>query len=85
MKGLSREAAANRFAAELLMSGLMLKNAIRDFKGLDMRTVRELVARFDASMTALAYHLVESDMHPSLLAAYGKEGRHWFVRSKHIA
>lgn len=84
LKGLSREAAANRFAAELLMPGLVLKNAIRDFKALEMRTVRELAARFDVSMPAMAYRLVESDMHPSLLVAYGEDGRHWFARSKSI-
>ncbi|RKT34762.1 uncharacterized protein DUF955 [Roseovarius halotolerans] len=85
LKGLSREAAANRFAAELLMPGFMLKNAMRDFNRLDMKTVRELAARFDVSLTAMAYRLVESDVHPSLLVAYGKDGRHWFVRSKSIA
>lgn len=84
LKGLSREAAANRFAAELLMPSLMLKNAMRDFKRLDMKTVRELATRFDVSLTAMAYRLVESDVHPSLLVAYGNDGRHWFVRSKSI-
>lgn len=85
LKGLSQEAAANRFAAELLMPGFMLKNAMRDFDRLNMKTVRELSARFDVSLTAMAYRLVESDMHPSFLVAYGKDGRHWFVRSKSIA
>lgn len=85
LKGLSREAAANRFAAELLMPGLMLKNAMRDFNRLDMKTVRDLATRFDVSLTSMAYRLVESDIHPSLLVAYGKDGRHWFVRSKSIA
>ena len=85
LKGLSREAAANRFAAELLMPGFMVKNAMRDFNRLDMRTVREMATRFDVSLTAMAYRLVESDAHPSLLVAYGKDGRHWFVRSKSIA
>jgi len=37
------------------------------------------------SLTAMAYRLVERDVHPSLLVAYGKDGRHWFVRSKSIA
>lgn len=85
LKGLSKEAAANRFAADLLMPGFMLKKAMRDFNRLDMRTVRELATRFDVSLTAMAYRLVESDIHPSLLVAYGKDGRHWFVRSRSIA
>ena len=84
LKGLSREAAANRFAAELLMPSFMLKNAMRDFNRLDMTTVRNLASRFDVSLTAMAYRLVESDVHPALLVAYGKDGRHWFVRSKSI-
>lgn len=83
--GLSREAAANRFAAELLMPGFMLKDAIRDFNRLDLRTIRQLATHFDVSLTAMAYKLVESDFHPSLLVAYGKDGRRWFTRSKSIA
>ena len=85
LKGLSREAAANRFASELLMPGLMLKSAMRDFNHFNMKTVRELAARFDVSLTAMAYRLVESNAYPSLLVAYGKDGRHWFVRAKSIA
>jgi hypothetical protein len=85
LRGLSREAAANRFAAELLMPRFMLKSAMRDYNRLNMKTVRELATRFDVSLTAMAYRLVECDMHPSLLVAYGKDGRHWFVRSKSIA
>lgn len=84
LKGLSREAAANRFAAELLMPDFMIKDAMCDFKRLDLRTVREMATRFDVSLTAMAYRLVESDVHPSLLVAYGKDSRHWFVRSKSI-
>ncbi|MDV7142991.1 ImmA/IrrE family metallo-endopeptidase [Tropicimonas sp. TH_r6] len=83
-RGLSKEAAANRFAAELLMPRFMLKDAMRDFNRLDMRTVRKMATHFDVSLTAMAYRLVESDFHPSLLIAYGKEGRRWFVRSKSI-
>ena len=83
-RGLSKEAAANRFAAALLMPKFMLKDAIRDFDRLNMRTVREMATHFDVSLTAMAYRLVESDFHPSLLLAYGKDGRRWFIRSKSI-
>ena len=54
-QGLSREKSANRFASELLMPDFMLKNALGDFKKLDMRTVRLLADACSVSKTAMAY------------------------------
>lgn len=83
--GLSREAAANRFASELLMPKYMMKDVLRDFKRFTMKTVQEMADAFNVSKTAMAYRLVEIDFQPSLLVAYGKQGRKWFVRSKSVS
>lgn len=83
-RGMAQERDANSFAAELLMPGFMLKDRLRDFRTLNMHAVRQLADAFDVSRTAMAYRLVEMDHEPSILVAYGKDGRRWFVSSKSI-
>lgn len=83
--GISRERMANKFAAELLMPGGMLKTALREFRKFDMYVVRQLASEFNVSQTAMAYRLVELDHEPCMLVAHGPNGRRWFVRSKSLA
>ena len=82
--GLSREKAANQFAAEILMPEFMLKPILRDYRKFDMYAVRQLAGLFNTSNTAMAYRLVEMEKEPCILAAYGKSGRAWHISSKSI-
>lgn len=81
----SKEATANRFAAEMLMPQYMIRPMLRDFPKFTMNTVTELANEFGVSKTAMAFRLVEIEFEPSLLIAHGPEGRRWFIRSKSIA
>mgnify|MGYP002634082181 CR=1 FL=1 len=80
----SKEATANRFAAEMLMPQYMIRPMLNDFSKFNMNTVTKLADEFGVSKTAMAFRLVEIDFEPSLLIAHGPDGRRWFVRSKSI-
>lgn len=82
--GLSREKAANQFAAELLMPEFMLKPMLRDYRKFDMRAVKQLAGIFNTSKSAMAYRLVEMEKEPCILAAYSKTGYKWHISSKSI-
>ncbi len=82
--GVSREKAANQFAAELLMPEFMLKPILRDYRRFNMHAVRQLASTFNTSKTAMAYRLVEMEKEPCILAAYSKSGYVWHISSKSI-
>ncbi|WP_102873399.1 ImmA/IrrE family metallo-endopeptidase [Phaeobacter inhibens] len=82
--GVSRERAATQFAAELLMTEVMLKLILRDYRKFNMHAVRQLARTFNTSKTAMAYRLVEMVKGPCILAAYRKSGCVWHISSKSI-
>jgi hypothetical protein len=53
-------------------------------KELTFKTVRELCATFQTSLTATAIRLVELGSFPAIVVCSSKEGRKWFVRGPDV-
>ena len=79
-----KEAAADRFAADLLMPDFLLRESLRVQKRLDLRTIEAIASEYGVSRSAAGIRLVERDFEPSLLVCHGPGGRKWFVRSASV-
>lgn len=78
-EGKDSEAAANRFAANLLMPSFMFDPRAKN-RPITFETVRSLAKVFQTSLTATAIRLVESGSMPGMVLCTGLRGRQWFVR-----
>ncbi|MEL6216989.1 MAG: ImmA/IrrE family metallo-endopeptidase [Pseudomonadota bacterium] len=74
----SPERMADSYAADLLMPPYLFRPLARDHRRLNFATVGAMADAFDASKTAIAIRLVESDHSPAMLVCHGPEGRRWF-------
>jgi Zn-dependent peptidase ImmA (M78 family) len=74
------ERRANRFAAELLLPRTMFKRRARN-RPITVRTVRELAAEFQTSLTATAIRLVELGSFPALVVCHDDGRRRWSAAS----
>ncbi|WP_413208438.1 ImmA/IrrE family metallo-endopeptidase [Rhodospirillum sp. A1_3_36] len=82
--GASSERTADSYAADLLMPNYLFRPLARMQKKMNFATIKTLADVFDASQTATAIRLIESDHTPSMLVCHGKKGRKWFVRSPSV-
>ena len=80
----SLERTANTYAANLLLPPYLFGPLSRKHKNLSFESVRALADEFDASHTATAIRLVESDHTPAILICHGPSGREWFRRSPSV-
>lgn len=78
------ERVANRFAADLLLPDYLFGSIARQHAKLSFKTVNALADVFNASITATAIRLVESDHAPAVLVCHGPKGRKWFTRSPSV-
>ncbi|MCB0253940.1 MAG: ImmA/IrrE family metallo-endopeptidase [Anaerolineae bacterium] len=74
-----REAAANRFAVELLMPTLLFREAARN-RSITMETALDLRRQFQVSRTAAAIRLIELGSFPSIVVCNGPQGYKWSWR-----
>ena len=77
------EAAANRFAVELLMPQALFSDSAKN-RPITMSTARDLQKVFCVSLTAAALRLVQLGSYPSFIACHGKEGYLWSWRHDNI-
>ncbi len=82
MGSLERE--ANSYAANLLLPPYLFRPLAREYKSLTFRCIRALADEFDASQTATAIRLIESDHTPSMIICHSRQGREWFRRSPSV-
>lgn len=75
-KANSREAAANKFASQLLMPDYLFRPLCAK-KPLTFATVAELKARFRTSLTATAIKLVQTGYAPGMVVCYRKDLLQW--------
>lgn len=80
----SPERTADGYAADLLMPNYLFRPLARNQKKLNFSAIKVLADTFDASQTATAIRLVETDHTPSMLVCHGQQGRKWFVRSPSV-
>ena len=66
------------------MPNYLFRPMARDHKKLDFAAVKALAEAFDASRTATAIRLVESDHTPAMLICHQPQGRKWFTRSPSV-
>ncbi|AXS84541.1 ImmA/IrrE family metallo-endopeptidase [Marinobacter sp. Arc7-DN-1] len=76
-----KEVRANRFSAELLMPGYLLKRYL-PAREISVSTVNYLSQLFDVSRTSASIRLVEVSDLPCMLVCWDKQGRRkWFSRN----
>ena len=73
------EAAANRFAAELLMPSLLFREVATSLP-ITFETANQLARLFQVSETAAAVRLVELGSFPSIIVCHGIKGYKWSWR-----
>lgn len=78
---LDPERVADGFAADLLLPRYLVSPMAAQVSKWSLARIRELAARFSASMTATAIRLVEINVIPGLLICHGPKGRRWFARA----
>lgn len=78
-----REAAANRFAVELLMPAHLFRQAALN-KPVTMVTARSLADQFRVSLTAAALRLVELGSFPSIVVNSSPNGYQWSWRHPYL-
>ena len=76
------EQQANAFAARLLLPGYLLQPIARKMPKLTVKALREVADRFQTSLTATALRLIETNVCPTMMVAYGRSGRLWFAKSR---
>ncbi len=81
--GTDKESIANRFSAELLMPSFMFRPRVERSEP-TVATVKSLAGQFQASITATAIRLVESEAYPCMVVAHSSDGREWFRASKDL-
>jgi hypothetical protein len=77
------ERRANRFAAELLLPQFLFQPLAKN-KEITLKTVRELCAKFQTSLTATAIRLVELGSFPAMVVCFGKDRRRWYFRGPDV-
>ena len=77
------ERRANRFAADLLLPKFIFEPLAKN-KEITFKTVRELCALFQTSLTATAIRLVELGSFPAIIVCNSKQGRRWQFRGVDI-
>jgi len=78
-----REAAANRFAVELLMPAHLFSAVARN-KPVIIETAQALSAQFRVSLTAAAIRLVELGSYPAMIVCSNQDGYQWSWRHPEI-
>lgn len=73
------EAAANRFAVELLMPALLFRESARN-RSITLATAFDLARHFKVSRTAASIRLVELGSFPSIVVCNGQQGYRWSWR-----
>jgi hypothetical protein len=76
----SPEFVADQFASELLLPAYILTPLLAQFRSLNLKTVGEISTAFEASRTATAIRLIQSNRFHAMLVCHGQKGRRWFLR-----
>jgi hypothetical protein len=77
---ISPEFVADQFASEMTLPSFILTPILRQFRSLNLKTVSEVSTTFQASKTATAIRLVQSNRFHAMLVCHGRGGRRWFLR-----
>jgi hypothetical protein len=77
-----KERAADAYAADLLMPWYLFKPAVRGYKRLDIKSLREVAGTFSASLTATLIRMIDSDNFPcSMIVTHRASGKPWVTRA----
>lgn len=74
------ESVADQFSSDLILPSYILTPILRDYRSLNLKTVKEIADAFKASKTATAIKLVQSNRFHAMLVCHGTQGREWFLR-----
>lgn len=79
----SREARANRYAADILLPKAMFSKKAQN-REITFKTVQELSRIFSTSLTATAIRLVELGSFPAMIVCNDIKNRRWFTRGPDV-
>jgi hypothetical protein len=74
------ESVADQFASDIILPGYILTPLQKDYRALNLKTIKEIATAFKASKTATAIKLVQSNRFHAMLVCHGTQGREWFLR-----
>lgn len=80
----SSEQVANAYAADLILPWYLVRPVIRGYSKLTTAAIDEVGSLFNASRTATAIRIIQSDEFPAILVCHDQNGRLWFRRSRCI-
>jgi hypothetical protein len=80
----AQEKIANDFASRLILPEYLLRKELDAIGNLSFQEIIAVANAFDASITATARKVVSSGRFPSVLIAYNRSGRAWFVSSTQV-
>jgi hypothetical protein len=78
------ERVADDYASDLLLPRYLLEPMLKACPRPTLKFVRETAEAFDASATATALKIVETDRFPIMLVSHSQQGRAWFRRAPSV-
>jgi Zn-dependent peptidase ImmA (M78 family) len=78
------ERVADDYASDLLLPRYLLEPRLKSSSRPTLKLVKEMADVFDASMTATALKIVETDRFPMMLVSHSQQGRVWFRRAPSV-
>ncbi|RXH35230.1 hypothetical protein XH84_05690 [Bradyrhizobium nanningense] len=78
------ERVADDYASDLLLPRYLLEPMLRAFRRPTLEAVRETAQAFDASLTATALKIAETDFFPIMLVSHSQQGRAWFRKAPSV-
>lgn len=81
----AKEKVANGFASDLILPPYMLSEVVRDFRVVDVKTIRAIAEIFGASMSATAIKLVKCGAVAGMVVCHGRNGKKWHMPSPSLS
>jgi len=78
------ERVAGDYASDLLLPRYLLEPMLRALRRPTLKAVRETAEAFDASLTATALKIAETDFFPIMLVSHTQQGRGWFRKAPSV-
>ncbi|MCD9824053.1 ImmA/IrrE family metallo-endopeptidase [Bradyrhizobium japonicum] len=78
------ERVADDYASDLLLPRYLLEPMLRALRRPTLKAVKETAEAFDASLTATALKIAETDFFPIMLVSHSQQGRAWFRKAPSV-
>lgn len=78
------ERVADDYASDMLLPRYLLEPLLRGISRPNLKSLREIADAFDASLTATALKIAETDRYPMIIVCHGVRGRCWFKPSPSV-